>query len=148
MSEVKKLGQEIKKETEKVAAEVKKEAVKAAESAKPVVEKAKAGAAKAKRGARKAAKSTEKKAVETAEKAKTGVRRAAEKAVKGEGEATVYVQFLGKEEKVDDLIAAAKAAFAVDHARTKVADLKLYIKPEDNAAYYVINEKFAGKIDF
>ena len=31
------------------------------------------------------------------------------------------------------------------------ADLKainLYLKPEDNAAYYVINESFSGRIDF
>ena len=127
----------VEKAAEQVVAEVKDEAAKVVESAKPVVEKAKAGA---KRG--------RKKAVKTVEKAKTSVKRAAGKAVRGESAPVVYVQYQGAEEKVEDLVAAAKAAFAAEHSRTKVADLKLYIKPEERAAYYVVNEKFAGRVDF
>lgn len=141
MSNTKKTMQNVKKEAEKVAekavAEVKNETAKVVESAKPAVEKAKAGV---KRG--------RKKAVKTVEKAKTGVKRAADKAVRGETAPVVYVQYQGVEEKVEDLVAAAKAAFAAEHPRTRVADLKLYVKPEERAAYYVINEKFAGRIDF
>ena len=150
--DVKKAVQDVKQDAAKVAEkavnEVKAEAAKAVESAKPAVEKAKAGVAKAKAGARKSAKTAQKKAVKTAEKAKTSVKRAADKAVKGEAAPVVYVQYQGAEEKVEDLVAAAKAAFAAEHSRTKVADLKLYIKPEERAAYYVVNEKFAGRVDF
>ena len=141
MSDTKKTMQGVRKgagkAAEKVVAEVKSEAAELVESAKPAVEKAKAGV---KRG--------RKKAVKTVEKAKTGVKRAADKAVRGETAPVVYVQYQGVEEKVEDLVAAAKAAFAVEHPRTRVADLKLYVKPEERAAYYVVNEKFAGRVDF
>ena len=109
----------------------------AKEQAKPVVEKAK-------RSTRKAAEKTAAKAV----KAKDAVEKAAKKAVSGEAAPVVYVQYMGEEENVEDLVAAAKAAFAVEHPRTKVEDLRLYIKPEERAAYYVVNEKFAGKVEF
>ena len=141
MNDTKKTARSVKKEVEKAVekavTEVKNEAAKVAESAKPAVEKAKAGV---KRGRKKAAK--------TVAKAKSGVKRAADKAVRGETAPVVYVQYQGAEENVEDLVAAAKAAFAAEHSRTKVADLKLYIKPEERAAYYVVNEKFAGRVDF
>lgn len=141
MSNTKKTMRNVKREAEKVAekavAEVKDEAAKVVENAKPVVEKMKAGA---KRG--------RKKAVTTVEKAKTGVKRAAGKATRSEAVPVVYVQYQGAEEKVEDLVAAAKAAFAAERPRTKVTDLKLYVKPEERAAYYVVNEKFAGRVDF
>ena len=145
MDDVKK---SVQQSAEKVAGEIKAETAKVAEKAKPVVEKAKAGAEKAKSSAKKTAKTAQKKVVKTAEKAKTEVKRAADKAIKGEAAPVVYVQYMGDEEKVEDLVAAAKAAFAAEHARTKVTDLKLYIKPEERAAYYVVNEKFAGRVDF
>lgn len=115
--------------------EVKKEAVKAAEEVKPVAEKAKAEV---------------KKTVKTAKaKAEKAVKKAAPKAeTTTEAAPVVYVQYMGAEENVEDLVASAKAAFAAEHSRTKVTDLKLYVKPEERAAYYVINEKFAGRIDF
>ncbi|MBE7003888.1 MAG: hypothetical protein E7425_06335 [Ruminococcaceae bacterium] len=133
---------------EEVAEKVETVVTEAAESVKPAAEKVEKAAKKAKDGVKKAAKSAQKKAVETAEKAKTGVKRAADKAVKGEAAPVVYVQYQGAEEKVEDLVAAAKAAFAAEHSHTKVSDLKLYIKPEERAAYYVVNEKFAGRVDF
>ena len=129
-NKVKKVAEEavegVKKETEKVVAEV-----------KPTVEKAKKSAEKAvKAGRKQAVKATEK------------VKKAAAKTVGAETAPVVYVQYQGEEEKVEDLVAAAKAAFAAEHAHTKVSDLKLYIKPEERAAYYVVNEKFAGRVDF
>ena len=84
----------------------------------------------------------------TAAKASEKVKKTAAKAVGAEVAPVVYVQYQGEEEKIEDLVAAAKAAFAAEHARTKVSDLKLYIKPEERAAYYVVNEKFAGRVDF
>ena len=143
MNDTKKRGarRNAEKAAEKVVAEVREEAAKVVEGAKPAVDKAKAGV-------REGAKTARKKAIKTVAKAKTGVKRAADKAVRGETAPVVYVQYQDAEEKVEDLVAAAKAAFASEHPRTKVADLKLYVKPEERAAYYVVNEKFAGRVDF
>ncbi|MBR0311502.1 MAG: hypothetical protein IJQ98_03815 [Oscillospiraceae bacterium] len=120
---MKKAVEEVKAETAKAVEEVKAEV-------KPTVEKA--------------VKATRK----TAAKATEKVKKTAAKAVGAEVSPVVYVQYQGEEEKIEDLVAAAKAAFAAEHARTKVSDLKLYIKPEERAAYYVVNEKFAGRVDF
>lgn len=30
---------------------------------------------------------------------------------------------------------------------SSIKTLQLYLKPEESAAYYVINQKFAGKVD-
>lgn len=61
--------------------------------------------------------------------------------------ATVYIQYAGAEAEVNALTEAAKADFKQAHKRTKITSLRLYIKPEDYAAYYVVNETFAGKVD-
>ena len=119
-----------KEQTAKVVEDVK-------EQTAPVVEKAKH------RG-RKAAEKT----AETAAKAKDAVEKAAKKVVTGEVAPVVYVQYMGAEKKVEDLVDAAKAAFAVEHKGTRITDLKLYVKPEDRAAYYVVNEQFAGRVEF
>ncbi len=122
--------EEVKAEAVQVVEEVKAEAAKAVEEAKPAVEKA--------------VKATRK----TAAKATESAKRTVAKAVKAEAVPVVYVQFQDDEEKVEDLVAAAKADFAAEHPRTKVSDLRLYIKPEERAAYYVVNEKFAGRVEF
>lgn len=60
----------------------------------------------------------------------------------------VYIQFQDTEIEVGDLMEAARAAFRAEKKRTAVKDLKLYVKPEEKAAYYVINEKFEGKVEY
>lgn len=130
MPRMKKNLEELKQETEQVVEDAKAEAAKVVEEVKPTVEKA--------------VKATRKTAVKATEK----VKKTAAKAVGAEVSPVVYVQYQGEEEKIEDLVAAAKASFAAEHARTKVTDLKLYIKPEERAAYYVVNEKFAGRVDF
>ena len=132
-----KVVKEAQETAAKAVEEVKAETAKAVEGVKPAVEKAK-------KSAEKAVKATRKTAVKATEK----VKKTAAKAVGAEVAPVVYVQYQGEEEKIEDLVAAAKAAFAAEHARTKVTDLKLYIKPEERAAYYVVNEKFAGRVDF
>ncbi len=158
--------------TAEKAAEVKTEAAKpveAAKAAKPAAKKTAAKKAPAKKAAAKkpavkaaaktaakkpAAKAAAKPAAKKAAAKKPAAKKTAAKkpavkaAAKGESAPIVYVQYQGAEEKVADLVAAAKAAFTAEHARTKVADLKLYIKPEERAAYYVVNEKFAGRVNF
>lgn len=73
--------------------------------------------------------------------------KAAEEAAELTAKAMVYVQYAGAEAEVRSLAEAAKADFKQAHKRTKITSLRLYIKPEDYAAYYVVNETFAGKVD-
>ena len=58
------------------------------------------------------------------------------------------VQFNGSEVDVGTLVEAAKAEFRKEKKRASIKSLKLYIKPEEQAAYYVINEAFSGKVAF
>lgn len=61
---------------------------------------------------------------------------------------TVIVQFQGSEVDLDTLVEVAKADFKQTKKRTPITDLKLYVKPEEHTAYYVINEKFNGSVAF
>ena len=60
----------------------------------------------------------------------------------------VFLQYQDIEVEVGELMESARAAFREEKKRTPIKDLKLYIKPEERAAYFVINEKFNGKVDF
>lgn len=59
---------------------------------------------------------------------------------------TVIVQFQGSEVELETLVEAAKADFREEKKRTPITDLKLYVKPEERTAYYVVNEKFNGSV--
>ena len=60
----------------------------------------------------------------------------------------VFVQFAGEEYSVEDVIEKAKAAYVAEgHRAAAIKTVRLYIKPEERKAYYVINDKAAGSID-
>ncbi len=60
----------------------------------------------------------------------------------------VYVQFAGEEFVVQDVMEKAKAAYVAEgHRACAIKSVRLYIKPEERKAYYVINEKSAGSIE-
>lgn len=60
--------------------------------------------------------------------------------VKKEIKTAVYVQYAGKEAEVEKLVAAAKKAYvAAGHKETDIKTVEIYVKPEENTAYYVIN---------
>ena len=75
---------------------------------------------------------------------------AAKKTVKAEKPAVtqnIYVQFAGNEFLTADLVAKVTESWvALGHRASSIKSLDLYIKPEDMAAYYVINGKESGKI--
>ena len=72
----------------------------------------------------------------------------APKAEKKEAVQNVYVQFAGKEILTADLAAQVTEKWvALGHRASSIKELNLYVKPEDNAAYYVINGKESGKIE-
>lgn len=123
---------------EKVVASVKEEAAKAAPvKAAPVkAEPAKEEKAPAKKAA------APKKAAEPKNAAKTA------KATKETVSQNVYVQFAGKELKTEDLVEQVKAIWTAEgHRASSIKSLEVYVKPEDMAAYYVINGKATGKIE-
>ena len=84
-----------------------------------------------------APKAEEKKAEEPKKETKKApAKRAAAKDIK----TSVVVQFAGKEVTEKELIAAIKKAYT--KKGNKVGDIKtieIYVKPEENAAYYVVN---------
>ena len=136
----------MKSETKGVAAA---KAAKAAGTEKTAVKKTSAKTAEKKAPAEKttekktpAEKTTEKKApVEKATEKKAPARKSAVKEA-------VYLQYLGKEINKDELMNQVRTIWTKDLKR-KVSELKsvtLYLKPEENAAYYVINEETTGKI--
>lgn len=114
-------------------AEVKAAEVTETTEAKEVKAEAKAEAPKAEAPKAEAKKAEEPKK-ETAKKAPA--KRTAAKDIK----TSVVVQFAGKEVTEKDLIAAVKKAYT--KKGNKVGDIKtieIYVKPEESAAYYVVN---------
>lgn len=98
----------------------------------------------AKRTRKTAAKAVEK----VAEKAAKTVEKAAEKATRRSRPPLtpeLYVECNGKQFNITDVVERAKAAYREDH-KVGVQSCKVYVKPEDNAAYYVVN-KVEGKLD-
>ena len=115
---------------------VKAEATKAVEAAKPE------DTAKATKPATKAKKTPAKKT--TTEKKATTTKAAA---TKTELTSHVVIQTSYSEIVADDVITKALNAYKEEGNKTKVKNINVYIKPEENAAYYVINDKVAGKVD-
>lgn len=79
--------------------------------------------------------------------AKKATEATAKKAVAKKDE--VFVQFDANEIDVNAVVAEAKAAFKAEMGRKAINTCKVYVKPQENAAYYVINEEtqnFTGKI--
>ena len=157
----------VEKAVEEKAAEV-KEAVKETaekveEAAKETVEKATEKATEATKETAETAKATVKK---TAAKAKTATTRktaAAKKTVKEKADAVktetkrkvtrkptkkIVLQYLGKEFDEAELTERAIAQFNSVEGGVAVKTITMYLKPEDDAAYYVINDQYTGRVDF
>ena len=130
---------------EKVIAEVKAEEVKA-EEVKPVEKKATKKAVAKKPVAEKAVaekKAPAKKAEKVVAEKKAPAKRAAKKA---DIKANVFVQFAGKSFSQDELVKIAQDVWQYD-MNMKADDFKsveIYVKPEENTAYFVVNGEFPG----
>jgi HD superfamily phosphodiesterase len=128
----------VAKEEVKAKAPVKTEPVKAAE---PVKKEAEAPVVNAAKNVVEGIK--EKKAEKTA--AKTTKK---EKATKEALVPEVYIQFAGTEAVVADVTEKVKTMYVNEgHRASSIKSLQVYLKPEENAAYYVINQKTAGRVD-
>lgn len=84
----------------------------------------------------------------TAEQKAAAKVRAAEKEKAANLKPELILQYQDCDTDMAALVEAAKADFHKTRKRTLVTDLKLYIKPEDQMAYYVINGVHEGKIPF
>ena len=60
----------------------------------------------------------------------------------------LILQYQGADLDLQELVEKAKAMFKEQHKRTRITDMKIYLKPEDHAAYYVINDSFDGKVAY
>lgn len=74
--------------------------------------------------------------------------RAAEKEKAENLKPELILQFQENDVNIAELVEAAKADFHKAKKRTLVTDMKLYIKLEDRAAYYVINGENKGQVAF
>ena len=103
---------------------------------------------------KKAAKKVAAKAEDTAEKAVKTVKKAAKKTAakttkKAELKTEFFLQFSGKEYTEKEILKKVKDVWTKD-LKNKVGDMKdvkIYLKPEESAAYYVVNGDTTGKID-
>lgn len=124
----------------------------AKEASKDTVKEAAVKSAPAKESVKETVKDTAKKATEKVEAAtKTVVKKAAAKKAapkKEELKPEVFIQFQGQEAVVADVIEKAKKQFEAEgHRASSIKSIQVYLKPEEYAAYYVINQKHAGRVD-
>lgn len=101
--------------------------------------------AEKKADAKPAAKKTTTRKTTTAKKTTT---RKTATAKKAETVTEVYVQYWGKEIHTSEVADRIKKIWTDDMGKkaTDLKDLKIYIKPEDNGAHYVINGDVTGFI--
>ena len=127
--------------TEVAAEEVVKAEVVEEVAAEAVVEEVKKTPAK--RTAKKAAPKAE--TTEAAEEKKAPAKKTtAKKAVN----ANVMVEFNGQSISTDVIVENIKKAFEAEGNKlSAIKDFQVYVKPEDNAAYYVINQDITGKVN-
>ena len=126
--------------------------VKATAAAEVKAEPSKAEAVKAatesvKETAKEAVKETAKAPAKTAGKAeakKPAVRRTAKKAAVAAEE--IFIQYAGKEFTTKDVVANVKKAWTEMTGKKEedIQDIKVYVKTEENKAYYVVNGEAEG----
>ena len=128
----------VKKATPVKTAEVKDE--------KPVVTEKKKPGRKPKTASEKPAETKKPAAKTTATKKTTAKKTTAKKTTaKVAAKNTVYIHFNGRQVDYDEVLKKVAADCKKQKASSK--DVTLYIKPEDNACYYVANNGIAGKVD-
>ena len=106
------------------------------------VETAKKAASTAKKTTKKAAKTVK----EAAEKSTAEVKKTAARVRKPT--TSIYIQYGGTEITTEAIASQAVEQFRETYEGVNARKLELYIKPEERAAYYVINSEYTGKVEF
>lgn len=143
-AEVKEAAQDVANKAKDVVAktaDVAEKTVKTVETkAANVAEKTQTAAEKTKDAAEKTVKTVETKA----KAAKKTVKKAVKEILKPE----ITVQYQNLEVTTETVEERVKAQFAAEgHRVGTIKKLNIYVKPEEYAAYYVINDKFTGRVD-
>lgn len=123
------------KKTTKTAA---KKAVAKTETTKKAVETAAVKVEDAKETVKEAAKTTTKKVAAK----KTAVKKAV---AKKEAKTETFIQYNDEQTDMDAVLKRVEADLKAQKVAAK--DIKLYIKPQDGACYYVADGKVAGRVD-
>ena len=82
------------------------------------------------------------------ERAAAAKLRAAEKEKAANLKPELFLQYQDCDMNMAELVEAAKADFHKEKERTLITDLKLYVKPEERMAYYVVNGDYEGQVSF
>ena len=123
------------KEAPKMAAE-EKETKKTVTADQKEAVKAEAAVAPEKTSAPKKAETAKKASATAAKKAPAKKAATARKEIK----TAVYVQYAGREVASSELVEAAKKAYiAAGHKESDIRTIDVYVKPEENTAYYAVN---------
>ena len=126
-----------------VKAEVEKAVEKTTEKVEKAVEKTTEKAAEVKADVKDTVKKTTAKAAKAAKTAKEA-KPAKKEPVKPE----IIVQYQNSEVDTAAVEERVKAQFVAEgHKAGFIRKLNIYIKPEEYSAYYVINDKFSGRVD-
>ena len=128
------------KETVKKAAKTTEKKTTAKTSAKKTTAKAETKAAEVKETVKETAKAAPKKTT-TAKKAVAPKKTVAKKETKTE----VFIQYEGNQTDEEAVMKKVEADLKAQKVSAK--EIKLYIKPEDKACYYVADGKVAGKVN-
>ncbi len=61
---------------------------------------------------------------------------------------TIYLQYAGNEVSMEEVEASVRENYeSVKKGEDPPEDIKIYLKPQDHKAYYVINCDYAGEVD-
>lgn len=135
------------KKAAKTVAEVKATAAADVKAEPSKAEAVKTATESVKETAKEAVKETAKAPAKTAVKAeakKPAVRRTAKKAAVAAEE--IFIQYAGKEFTTKDVVANVKKAWTEMTGKKEedIQDIKVYVKTEENKAYYVVNGEAEG----
>ena len=99
--------------------------------------------------AKKSTKASTKAAKEVKEEVKEIAAPAAEvkEEVKAEAKAEVYVEFGGVQVSLDEVVENVKKKFAAENNGEEVKSVKVYLKPQESVAYYVVNDTIENNMD-
>ena len=132
------------KATETKVKEAAKATTKAAET--KVKEAAKDTAKAAETKVKEAAKTTAKKAAAAKTAAKATAKKTVAKAAAVEPQ--VIIQYQNNESDLAKVTERVKTQFvSEEHKAGIIKKINVYLKPEEYSAYYVINDKFSGRVD-
>ena len=68
--------------------------------------------------------------------------------VKKEAKTSFYLQYMGKEISTEEITKKVHEVWTKEYGKSveEIKTLNVYLKPEEAAAYYVINEETTGKV--